>query len=85
MKQRWKARLTFEPGSTENSESLLEIADGEGLMIPEGVFVFAGQVIAVKDGVGRLSCRQFVVGKHDGAIWLHRKGTPPIPGALTFE
>lgn len=85
MKQRWKAHLTFEPGSTENSEALLEIVDGEGSAISEGVFVFAGQAITVKNGVGRLSCRQFVAGKHDGAIWLHRKGTPPIPGALTFE
>lgn len=85
MKQRWRAHLTFEKGSTDDSNIVLDIVDGEGVAIGEGAFVFAGASISVKDGKGILPCRQFIAGKHDGAIWLHRKGTPPVPGALTFE
>lgn len=84
-KLRWKATLAFEPGSTDRSFAALEIKDGEGGPVEKGVFEFAGAKIKVKDGVGRLKCAQFVKGKHEGAIWLHRKGQPPVPGALTFE
>lgn len=84
-KLRWKAHLTFEPGSTDSSYALLDMHDGDGNAVEKGVFEFAGAKIKVEKGLGRLKCAAFVKGKHDGAIWLHRKGQPPVPGALTFE
>lgn len=85
LKQRWKAGLKFAPGSTDSSYAELSIADGEQTPIVKGVFEFAGAKIKVKNGLGKLKCADFVKGKHEGAIWLHRKGLPPVPGALTFE
>ena len=85
LRLRWKAHLEFAPGSTDASAAALSIADGEGLPIAAGIFEFAGQRIAVKDGVGRLRCGDFVKGKHETGIWLYREGVVPVPGALTFE
>lgn len=84
-KARWKAHLVFEPDSTDESDAVLDIVDGEGTPIDEATFEFAGASIAISRGSGRLSCAQFVKGKHEGGIWLHRKGEAPVPGALTFE
>ena len=33
---------------------------------------------------GALAYADFIKGKHDRAIWLHRRGMLPIPGGLTF-
>ena len=85
LRERWKAHLVFEAGSTDASEIMIDIVDGLGEPIREGVFAVAGGQFAVCDGVARLTCADFVRGKKDGAIWLYRKGMPPIPGALTFE
>lgn len=84
-KLRWKALLTFEPGSTDQSAALLEIADGDGVPVKSGIFEFAGARTRIRDGKGALSCAAFVQGKHETAIWLHRKGMEAVPGALTFE
>ena len=85
LKMRWKARLTFAPGSTDDSPAALVIEDGTGAPISEGTFAFAGQRLAVRDGAAAIRCGDFVKGKHDGAIWLYREGVEPVPGALTFE
>ena len=85
LRMRWKAQLVFEPGSTDASMATLSIADGEGTPVKAGTFEFAGQKIAVRDGIGLLPCGDFVKGKHEPAIWLYRKGVVPVPGALTFE
>ena len=85
LKLRWKAFLTFEPGSTDESAASLEIIDGEGSPVRSGVFEFAGVRTRIRDGKGALACADFVKGKHETAIWLHRKGVEPVPGALTFE
>lgn len=82
---RWKAHLTFEPGSTDETDALVDIADGNGDPVASATLELAGQRIKVADGRGALRCGDFVRGKHEGAIWLHRKGRPPVPGALTFE
>ena len=82
---RWKAQLVFEPGSTDESTAALTIADGEGAPVKAGAFEFAGQKIAVRDGIGNLKCGDFVKGKHEPGIWLYREGVVPVPGALTFE
>lgn len=84
-KQRWKAHLTFPPGATDDTSAVLEIADGEGTPVASGGFEFAGTTVVVSAGRGLLRCGDFVRGKHEGGIWLHRKGVPPVPGALTFE
>ena len=85
VRMRWKALLTFAPGSTDTTPAEIEISDGEGTPIQGGVFELAGQSIRIRDGRGAVSCGDFVKGKHETAIWLHRKGVWPIPGALTFE
>jgi len=85
LKLRWKALLVFEPGSTDETPATLTIADGEGSPIRSGFFEFAGLSTPVKDGVGTILCGDFVKGKHETSIWLHRRGKVPVPGALTFE
>ncbi len=82
---RWKAKLVFAPGSTDESEATLSVVDGLGASIARGRLDFAGAAIDIRDGRGVLKCGDFVRGKHEGAIWLHRNGMLPIPGALTFE
>lgn len=82
---RWKATLTFEPGSTDGSFASLSVVDCDGSPISEGIFDFAGRHLKVENGRGRLRCADFVKGKHDGAIWFRRPGGVPVPGALTFE
>ncbi len=82
---RWKARLAFGANSSDNSKAILTIVDGNNAPIKLGIFEFAGSMIKVKDGQGSLKCGDFIKGVHEKAIWLHRKGMVPIPGALTFE
>ena len=85
LKMRWKALVVFPAGSTDETPAEITINDGEGAPIPSGQFEFAGQKTPIKDGKGAIRCGDFVKGKHEPAIWLHRKGVWPIPGALTFE
>jgi len=85
LKLRWKALLVFEPGSDDATPAAITIADGEGAPIKSGTFEFAGVLTKIADGRGTLLCGDFVKGKHETAIWLHRKGCVPVPGALTFE
>ena len=85
LKLRWKALLVFAPGSTDETPAELSIADGEGTPVKSGVFEFAGVRTKVRAGKGKLLCGDFVKGKHEPGIWLHRKGMEPVPGALTFE
>lgn len=84
-KMRWKAVLVFEPGSTDETLSVVTVADGEGTPVENGVFEFAGCSTTIKDGKGQIRCGDFVKGKHESAIWLRRKGMTPVRGALTFE
>ena len=85
LKMRWKATVTFAPGSTDASLADVAMADGEGAPVASGTFEFAGREIAIRDGRGTFACGDFVKGKHEPAIWLYRKGLLPVPGALTFE
>ena len=84
-KLRWKGHLVFEPSSTDESFAELRLEDGEGAPIENGVFEFAGQSLAVAEGRAALRCGDFVRGKHERGIWLHRRGQVSVPGALTFE
>ena len=85
LRKRWKAFVTFAPGSTDESAAEISINDGEGSPIAAGVFEFAGMKVAITDGKGVFGCGDFVKGKHESAIWLYRDGIEPVPGALTFE
>ena len=81
----WTARLTFPGGSGETSILPIEIVQGDGTPVPDAVFEFAGRKLAVKDGHARISYADFVAGKHESSLWLHRKDVPrPMPGGLTF-
>ena len=80
---RWEAKLAFPAGADGETSLPLEIVNGEGASVT-GTFEFAGRQIPVKDGKGSLRYADFVAGKHATAVWLHRKGSEPIPGSLTF-
>jgi hypothetical protein len=41
--------------------------------------------IRISDGSARISYRDFIKGKNETALWLHRKGMLPVPGGLTFR
>lgn len=82
---RWKATVTFAPGSTDDTLAEVNLRDGRGEPIVTGLFELAGVRIAVTAGRGVLRCGDFVRGKHEPGIWLHRPGVAPVPGALTFE
>lgn len=84
LKMRWQATLTFPAGADAKTELPLTFEDGEGEPVASGQFEFAGRMIDVKSGKGSLSYADFVKGKHETAVWLHRKGMEPIPGSLTF-
>jgi len=85
LKMRWKAHLTFEPGSVDETPAVIALEDGEGAPIASATFELAGRRLKVTDGRAAIACGDFVKGKHETAIWLHRKGVVPVPGALTFE
>ena len=81
----WVAKLTFPGGSDSGSVLPIEIAQGDGSPVPEAVFEFAGKRLAVRDGHARISYADFVKGKHESGLWLHRRDVPePMPGGLTF-
>jgi len=81
----WVAKLTFPGGSDANSILPIEINQGDGKPVPEAIFEFAGKRLAVCDGHARIAYADFVKGKHETALWLHRKDvSEPIPGGLTF-
>jgi hypothetical protein len=81
----WVAKLTFPGGSDLRSVFPIEITQGDGKPVPEAVFEFAGRRLAVRDGHARISYVDFVKGKHESGLFLHRKDVPePIPGGLTF-
>ena len=85
LRQRWKALLVFAPGSTDETPAEITVVDGEGVPVREGSFAFAGRFTKISDGKGAIRCGDFVKGKHETGIWLHRPGQAPVPGALTFE
>lgn len=83
-KLRWQATLAFPAGADETTVLEMTIADGEGQPVKAGFLELAGQNVRIKDGQGTISYADFIKGKHEPGIWLHRKGMMPIPGSLTF-
>ena len=82
---RWKAKVVFEPGSTDDSPVVISVTTREGEPIKEGVLEFLDRRLPVKDGRTEVTCRDFIAGKHARAVWLHRKGLQSVDGGLTFE
>lgn len=82
--QRWLARLTFPAGADETTDLPITIVDGEENPVADGLFEFAGRGLPVKDGRTSIAYADFISGKHETALWLHRRGMPPVPGGLTF-
>ena len=82
--QRWIAHMTFPPGSVADTMLQIEIIDGVDAPVREGTFEFAGSSLPVRDGLASIRYADFVKGKHEVPLWLHRKGMPPVPGGLTF-
>lgn len=84
LKMRWTMQIEFPPGIGADAMLRLEIKDGEETPVATGTMEFAGRMIKVKNGEAELAYSDFVKGKHDKGVWLHRRGMPPIPGGLTF-
>jgi len=82
---RWAARLVFPAGATAGTMLPIRLVDGNGTSITEGVFEFAGRRLPVRDGLAEIAYADFIKGKHEVPLWLHRPGIEPIPGGLTFE
>ncbi len=82
--RRWTAKVTFPAGATAATTLPVELCDGNGAPVASGVFEFAGRRLVVRDGRASISYADFVKGKHEVALWLHRPGLPPVPGGLTF-
>ena len=82
--QRWIAHMTFPPGSDGDTVLQIEIIDGVDAPVREGTFEFAGLSLRVCDGLATIRYEDFVKGKHEVPVWLHRRGMPPVPGGLTF-
>ena len=83
-KLRWKMTLTFPPGATADSTLSIEVVDGEDKPVAAGTLEYAGKSIKIKAGQAQMTYAEFVAGKHEKNIWLHRRGVLPIPGGLTF-
>lgn len=81
---RWNVRLSFPPGATAETVLTLSATDGNERPVEDGVFEFAGKMIPIVNGSGEMAYADFVAGKHETRLWMHRKGIPPIPGGLTF-
>lgn len=80
----WMASVIFTPGADENAIFDIIVKDGEDNLIPKAIFEFAGCALEVESGAARISYRDFIKGKHEKAIWLHRPGYNATPGLLTF-
>ena len=83
--KRWTAKLTFPPGATAETMLPIEVVDGNGDPIREGVFEFADKRLPVVDGAASISYSDFVAGKHAVELWLHLPDGEHIPGGLTFR
>ena len=84
LESRWTAKLTFPPGATAETVLPIELLDGTGEPVEAGVFEFAGRQLPVRAGAASITYADFIKGKHEVALWLHRPGLPPVPGGLTF-
>lgn len=82
---RWVARVTFPAGASVQTRLPIEVMDGEDVPVAAGCLEFAGRQLKVKDGRASLAYADFVAGKHARGVWLHRDGSEPVPGGLTFE
>ena len=83
-KLRWTAKLTFPPGAEAQTSLSIDVQNGRGQPVADGIFDLAGQRLKVVQGRASMTYADFVRGKHETALWLYRPGMPPIPGGLTF-
>jgi len=83
-KLRWSARLVFPPDTGPDGTLELLVNDGENEPVASGTMELAGMLVRIRGGKGSLAYADFVRGKHEKGIWLHRKGAIPIPGRLAF-
>ena len=84
MKMRWKATMRFTPEATRETEIELQIEDGEGVAVKEGMFELHGQRVPVRDGKARMEYGSFIKGIEEKGVWLYRPKCVPVPGVLTF-
>lgn len=81
---RWTARVTFPPASTDSTVIQVEVLDGEEKIVDKALLELFGLKLKVQNGFASLSCAQFIEGLRAERIWLHREGRESVPGGLTF-
>ena len=81
----WFASVVFSPGATAETCFPIIVKNGEDELVSEGVLEFAGQMLNITEGAASIRYCDFIKGKHETALWLHRDGMMPIPGGLTFR
>ena len=81
---RWRATVTFPPGSTADTTRPVEVVDGNEDPVESGTLELAGCRMPVRNGRASLAYADFVKGKHSVPLWLYRAGMQPVPGGLTF-
>ena len=84
LSNRWTARVTFPPASTDSTVIQVEVLDGEEKIIDKAVVGLFGLKLKVQNGLASLTCAQFIEGLRAERIWLHREGRESVPGGLTF-
>ncbi len=83
-KLRWTAKIEFPAGATAGTVLNVTVVDGNEEAVSAAVFEVAGKRLKVVDGRASLTYEEFIRGKHEVALWLHREGMASIPGGLTF-
>ena len=81
---RWTAKVTFPPGSTAECDLPVEVKDAAGKPLASGTLEIAGRRLRVRDGQASIRFADFVAGKHESKLFLHRRGCAPAAGDLTF-
>ena len=82
--RRWTAKLTFPPGATGASELPVAVCDAAGRPLASGSLEIAGRRLPVRDGRAAIRFADFVAGKHEKKLCLHRRGCAPAAGDLIF-
>lgn len=84
LKHRWTAVVTFPAGAGAETVLPIAVTDGEENPVGAGTLELAGRRLKVVRGKTEIVFADFIRGKHETGLWLHRRGVDPVGGGLTF-